>query len=70
MEQNSNNIVNIHYLSSTSAKVLVCAHATLRNGMKELSDDTFDDVLLAIDKFHHTSADANSNLGDAVCACF
>ncbi len=48
------------------AKVLVCAHATLRNGMKELPDETFDDVLLAIDEFHHTSADANSNLGDVV----
>lgn len=48
------------------ARVLVCAHATLRNGMKELPDETFDDVLLAIDEFHHTSADANSNLGDVV----
>lgn len=48
------------------AKVLVCAHATLRNGMKELPDDAFNHVLLAIDEFHHTSADANSNLGDVV----
>ena len=50
----------------TGAKILVCAHATLRNGMKELPDDTFNDVLLAVDEFHHTSADANSNLGDVV----
>lgn len=48
------------------AQVLVCAHATLRNATKELPDETFDDVLLAIDEFHHTSADANSNLGDVV----
>jgi superfamily II DNA or RNA helicase len=48
------------------AQVLVCAHATLRNATKELLDETFDDVLLAIDEFHHTSADANSNLGDVV----
>ncbi len=51
---------------SHSAKVLVCAHATLRNAMKELPDDAFNDVLLAIDEFHHTSADAGSNLGDVV----
>ena len=51
---------------SHSAKVLVCAHATLRNAMKELPDETFNDALLAIDEFHHTSADANSNLGDVV----
>ena len=34
--------------------------------MKELNDDAFNHVLLAIDEFHHTSADANSNLGDVV----
>lgn len=54
------------FFSTKGAQVLVCAHATLRNGMKEVPDDTFDDVLLAIDEFHHTSADANSNLGDVV----
>ena len=32
--------------------------------MKEINDEDFDDTLLAIDEFHHTSADANSNLGD------
>ncbi len=52
------------FLSKT--QVLVCAHATLRNAMKELPDETFNDTLLAIDEFHHTSADANSNLGDVV----
>ena len=56
----------IEFFRQNNAKVLVCAHATLRNGMKELPDDTFNDTLLAIDEFHHTSADANSNLGDVV----
>lgn len=46
--------------------VLVCAHATLRNGMKQLNDEEFNDCLLAIDEFHHTSADADSGLGDIV----
>ena len=54
------------FFLSSKAKVLVCAHATLRNATKELNDETFNDVLLAIDEFHHTSADANSNLGDVV----
>ena len=54
------------FFAHNGAKVLVCAHATLRNAAKELEDDTFNDVLLAIDEFHHTSADANSNLGDVV----
>ena len=56
----------IEFFRQNNAKVLVCAHATLRNGMKELPDDSFNDALLAIDEFHHTSADANSNLGDVV----
>ena len=56
----------IEFFHQTSAKILVCAHATLRNGMKEISDEDFNDTLLAIDEFHHTSADANSNLGDVV----
>ena len=54
------------FFLNSKAKVLVCPHATLRNATKELNDDTFNDTLLAIDEFHHTSADANSNLGDVV----
>ena len=56
----------IEFFRQKNAEILVCAHATLRNGMKELEDDAFNDTLLAIDEFHHTSADANSNLGDVV----
>ena len=56
----------IEFFRQKNAKILVCAHATLRNGMKELEDEAFNDTLLAIDEFHHTSADANSNLGDVV----
>lgn len=56
----------IEFFHQTSARILVCAHATLRNGMKELEDEAFNNTLLAIDEFHHTSADANSNLGDVV----
>lgn len=54
------------FFRQNSAKILVCAHATLRNASAQLSDDTFNDCLLAIDEFHHTSADVNSGLGDIV----
>lgn len=56
----------IEFFHQNSAKILICAHATLRNGVKELDDEMFNDTLLAIDEFHHTSADADSNLGDVV----
>lgn len=54
------------FMHQSSAKVLVCAHATLRNAMKQLDDTDWNDCLLAIDEFHHTSADAGSGLGDTV----
>jgi len=47
----------IEFFRQQRARILVCAHATLRNGMKEISDEDFNDTLLAIDEFHHTSAD-------------
>jgi len=56
----------IEFFRQQRTQILVCAHATLRNAMKEISDEDFNDTLLAIDEFHHTSADANSNLGDVV----
>lgn len=54
------------FMRNKSAKILVCAHATLRNAMKQLDDEVWNDCLLAIDEFHHTSADANNGLGDTV----
>ena len=51
---------------STSARALVCTHATLRYAFKELPDEDFNDTLVGIDEFHHTSADAESGLGDVV----
>ncbi len=56
----------VEFFHQEGANILVCAHATLRNGMKELPDDAMNDCLLGIDEFHHTSADANSGLGDLV----
>ncbi|MGF2088281.1 DEAD/DEAH box helicase [Enterococcus casseliflavus] len=45
-------------------KILVCTHATLRFAFEQLDDSIFDDCLLAIDEFHHVSADVNSKLGE------
>ncbi|MCF2707326.1 ATP-dependent helicase [Arcanobacterium haemolyticum] len=41
--------------------VLVCTHATLRFAFEKLAPDAFDDTLLAIDEFHHVSADIESS---------
>jgi superfamily II DNA or RNA helicase len=45
-------------------KILICTHATLRFAFEELEESKFDDTLLAIDEFHHVSADVDSRLGE------
>ncbi|MDV2467857.1 DNA helicase [Acinetobacter chinensis] len=44
-------------------QILVCTHATLRFAFEELEDQVFDNTLVAIDEFHHVSADADNILG-------
>lgn len=57
----------IEFLSpSTSAKILVCTHSTLRNAMKDIPNEQLNDVFFGIDEFHHTSADVNNNLGELI----
>ncbi|MDT2460026.1 DEAD/DEAH box helicase [Enterococcus avium] len=53
----------IRFMESNE-KILVCTHATLRFAFEQLEDSIFDDCLLAIDEFHHVSADVNSKLGE------
>ena len=45
-------------------KILICTHATLRFAFEELEETSFNDTLLAIDEFHHVSADGDSRLGE------
>lgn len=45
-------------------QILICTHATLRFACEELNEEKFNNVLLAIDEFHHVSADVNSRLGE------
>lgn len=54
------------FLQDDHSSILVCTHATLRFAMKEISDEQLNDCFIGIDEFHHTSADANSGLGDVV----
>ena len=45
-------------------KILVCTHSTLRSAFAEIDTQKLNDCLLAIDEFHHVSADAESRLGE------
>ncbi len=44
-------------------KVLVCTHATFRFAVDRFGINKFDDRLIAVDEFHHVSADDDNKLG-------
>ncbi len=48
--------------------ILVCTHATLRFAFDKLNIESFNDCLVAIDEFHHVSADENNRLGNLIDA--
>lgn len=43
--------------------VLVCTHATFRFAVDEFGVEAFDDRLIAVDEFHHVSANPDNRLG-------
>jgi hypothetical protein len=47
-------------------QILICPHATLRFAFQEIEDSAFNDCLIAIDEFHHVSADGDNVLGDVL----
>lgn len=53
-----------NFMNNHDEQILICTHATFRFATEELEETTFDDTLIAIDEFHHVSADINNRLGD------
>lgn len=47
-------------------KTLVCTHATFRFAVEKFGVEAFDDRLIAVDEFHHISANPDNRLGDHV----
>ena len=48
---------------SSGDQILVCTHATFRFAVDKFGVDAFDDRLIAIDEFHHVSANPDNKLG-------
>lgn len=63
---NSSKVTALKDFIKGDDKILVCTHATLRFACAELEDADFDNVLLAIDEFHHVSADGENVLGETL----
>lgn len=47
-------------------RILVCTHATLRFAFETIPVSDFDNCLVAIDEFHHVSADGENRLGGLI----
>jgi len=47
-------------------RILVCTHATFRFAFEKFGIAVFDDRLIAVDEFHHVSANPNNRLGEQV----
>jgi superfamily II DNA or RNA helicase len=50
-----------HRFMGSDAQILICTHATLRFACEQLDETVFNDCLIAIDEFHHVSADKENN---------
>lgn len=52
------------FMDDEKETVLVCTHSTLRFAYEKIGAEKFNNCLLAIDEFHHVSAETDSKLGE------
>lgn len=64
-EEKSKVTAFINFLESDE-QILVCTHATLRFAFDGLDPKRLDDTLVAIDEFHHVSAEGDNILGQVL----
>jgi superfamily II DNA or RNA helicase len=60
---NGGKVNSVGAFLASGDKVLVCTHATLRFAVDKYGIEAFDDRLIAIDEFHHVSANPENKLG-------
>jgi superfamily II DNA or RNA helicase len=53
---------------ASADKILVCTHATFRFAVEKYGIEAFDDRLIAVDEFHHVSANPDNKLGAHLAA--
>lgn len=66
MDGSNSKVTAFKNFVDNSEEILICTHATLRFAFEELEESKFDNILLAIDEFHHVSADIDSRLGELI----
>lgn len=60
---NGGKVKSLGAFLSSDDKVLVCTHATFRFAVDQFGVTAFDDRLVAVDEFHHVSANPDNKLG-------
>lgn len=60
---NGGKVNSVAAFLGSSDKVLVCTHATFRFAVDKFGVEAFDDRLIAVDEFHHVSANPDNKLG-------
>ena len=51
---------------NSNEEIIIATHSTFRHAYEKLDDKLFDNVLVAIDEFHHVSSEDSSVLGTAL----
>lgn len=62
-DDNGGKVKSVGVFLESSDKVLVCTHATFRFAVDRYGVDKFDNRLIAVDEFHHVSANPDNKLG-------
>lgn len=60
---NGGKVNSVEAFLRSDDRVLVCTHATFRFAVDRFGVDAFDDRLIAVDEFHHVSANPDNKLG-------
>src|SRR5436305_2023953 len=60
---NGGKVNSVRAFLESDGKVLVCTHATFRFAVDRFGVEAFDDRLIAVDEFHHVSANPDNRLG-------
>src|SRR3984957_14214768 len=62
-DDNGGKVKSVGAFLESADKVLVCTHATFRFAVDRYGVEKFDDRLIAVDEFHHVSANPDNKLG-------
>lgn len=60
---NGGKVKSLGAFLGSDAQILVCTHATFRFAVDQFGIEAFDDRLIAVDEFHHVSANPDNKLG-------